>query len=144
MTHAHVTTQPLISRLHAGIEARALTNLPLSGLPLGGRPFGQLRAGERVTVTGDTRVHDGKRWWQVSEIGATGPGGLAWTYECDSTRYYLEPANTGTWYEVRSGDSWSKIAAQFHTTVAALKQANPSLVRRGDIIHPGERMWIPE
>ena len=49
----------------------------------------------------------------------------------------------GQWYVVQPGDSWSAIAAKFRTTVAALQQANPTLKRPQDVIHPGDRMWIP-
>ena len=74
-----------------------------------------------------------------------GESGSAWTYERDAVRYFLEPtqAGDGQWYVVQPGDSWSTIAAKFHTTIATLRQADPSLKRAQDVIHLGDRMWIP-
>jgi len=43
------------------------------------------------------------------------------------------------WYEIRPGDSLGRIARDFGTTVAALRDANGL---RSDVIHPGQRLEI--
>lgn len=45
------------------------------------------------------------------------------------------------WYVVRSGDHLTGIAQRLDTTVDAIKRAN---TLRGDVIHPGQRLDIPE
>jgi membrane-bound lytic murein transglycosylase D len=44
-----------------------------------------------------------------------------------------------TTYSVRSGDSWWAIARRHDTSVDRLRRLNP---RRGDIIHPGDRLVV--
>ena len=59
-----------------------------------------------------------------------------------------EPApaavSCGYWYAVQPGDSWSRVSARTGVSVAALKAANPSLVRPPRYwLYVGDSLWIP-
>jgi D-alanyl-D-alanine carboxypeptidase/D-alanyl-D-alanine-endopeptidase (penicillin-binding protein 4) len=49
--------------------------------------------------------------------------------------------SSGRMYTIRRGDTLSEIAERNHTTVAAIKRANPSL--RADRIQPGKKIRLP-
>jgi peptidoglycan DL-endopeptidase LytF len=54
------------------------------------------------------------------------------------------PPPCGTWYTVRSGDSWFKISRATGVSVSALQAANPGLVRPpSNWLYVGDKMWIP-
>jgi len=44
---------------------------------------------------------------------------------------------------VRRGDSWAVLAGRYGVSVAALQAANPSLVRAGQVLRPGDRVLVP-
>ncbi len=137
--------QPLLTRLQNGAIAVALRNQNVYADPDNDHPLPRgLSAGDQITVVGQSAIGAGQRWWRVRKAGEAG---FAWTAECDQRQYYLEPAiapgETVTTYVVKAGDSWSMIAAQFERAVQTLQQADPALVRPHDVIHPGDRMWIP-
>ena len=57
-----------------------------------------------------------------------------------------KPASTAHWYTVKSGDSLSKIASQFHVSGGwqTLYHTNRSVVGSNpNVIHPGQRLKIP-
>lgn len=51
---------------------------------------------------------------------------------------------TVTYYVVREGDTLSEIAAWFDVSLDALADANRMNVHNRDMIHPGERLRLPE
>eukprot|EP00475_Leptophrys_vorax_P025604 TRINITY_DN3586_c0_g1_i1.p1 TRINITY_DN3586_c0_g1~~TRINITY_DN3586_c0_g1_i1.p1 ORF type:complete len:113 (-),score=3.18 TRINITY_DN3586_c0_g1_i1:317-655(-) len=52
----------------------------------------------------------------------------------------LEHVDGRSYYEVRPGDSLSRIAQQLGTTVEIMMQAN---YLQSDVIHPGQKLWVP-
>ena len=49
----------------------------------------------------------------------------------------------GYYYVVQIGDRWAEIAARNGLTLAQLQAANPTLLRPGDVLWPGDRLFIP-
>ena len=49
----------------------------------------------------------------------------------------------GTYYTVKTGDSWSVISRRTGVSIAALKLANPQALRRHDWVLIGERLCVP-
>lgn len=47
-------------------------------------------------------------------------------------------------YTVKKGDSLSKIAEKFNTTVSAIQNANKSLIKNVNVINVGWKLTIPE
>jgi LysM repeat protein len=52
-------------------------------------------------------------------------------------------ATGGYYYVVQLGDTWTEIAARNGLTYAQLQAANPTLLRPGDVLWPGDRLFIP-
>jgi LysM repeat protein len=66
-----------------------------------------------------------------------------WLYPGERLWIPRPGAQTGTWYTVQAGDSWTTLARRFGMSVRALQQANPQAVRRSGWLYRGERLWIP-
>lgn len=49
----------------------------------------------------------------------------------------------GYWYDVKSGDTWAKVARATGVSMAALWQANPRLLDANRWLYRGQRVWIP-
>lgn len=61
-----------------------------------------------------------------------------------------KPASSGwdatQWYEVKKGDSLSKIAEQFYGDPMLYKkifEANQDIIKDPNLIHPGQKLRIP-
>ncbi len=52
-------------------------------------------------------------------------------------------ATNGYYYVVQMGDTWTEIAARNGLTYAQLQAANPTVLRPGDVLWPGDRLFIP-
>ncbi len=50
---------------------------------------------------------------------------------------------TADYYVVQMGDTWTEIAARNGLTYAQLQAANPTVLRPGDVLWPGDRLFIP-
>ncbi len=66
-----------------------------------------------------------------------------WLYPGERLWIPRPGAQTGAWYTVQAGDSWTTLARRFGMSVRALQQANPQAVRRSGWLYRGERLWIP-
>lgn len=66
-----------------------------------------------------------------------------WLYPGERLWVPRPGAQTGTWYTVQAGDSWTTLARRFGMSVRALQQANPQAIRRSGWLYRGERLWIP-
>ncbi len=53
--------------------------------------------------------------------------------ECNSLEYY----------QVQSGDFWTRLASRFSLTTGELQAANPHLMRSDGVLHPGDRLLVP-
>jgi len=80
------------------------------------------------------------------EIACVGPGGVNFCPDLKvkrrPSRTARSPAPSVQTYVVRPGDSLSKIAQQFGTTVQALMEANP-IIKNPRLIRPGWQLVIP-
>jgi LysM repeat protein len=47
------------------------------------------------------------------------------------------------YYTVGSGEYWTLLAQRFNLTVAELQAANPHIVGRRGVLHPGDRLLVP-
>lgn len=116
--------------------------------------IGRLQPGEEAIIIGDVQCDLAHhiQYWQI----ALSPDFVGWTGECDGANYWLEPVivnrngrQMGYYYQVQPSESWSVIAHALDggleggMTVAQLQALNPELVRPGDVLHVGDRLWIP-
>jgi LysM repeat protein len=53
------------------------------------------------------------------------------------------PAPAGNYYVVQIGDNWSIVAWRNGLTLYQLRAANPQVLRPGDVLWPGDRLFIP-
>jgi LysM repeat protein len=82
----------------------------------------------------------------VGKTGAPGPTGKPPVVPKPGSKPPPKPASTAHYYTVKSGDSLSKIASQFHVSGGwqALYNSNRSAVGSNpNLIHPGLRLKIP-
>lgn len=56
----------------------------------------------------------------------------------------LEATNFDEIYEIRKGDSLSKIAKQYGTTWQKIYEMNKDVIKNPDLIHPGHKIKIPK
>ncbi|MCB0082800.1 MAG: LysM peptidoglycan-binding domain-containing protein, partial [Caldilineaceae bacterium] len=55
----------------------------------------------------------------------------------------VEIDQQGSFYTVRDGDSWMKIANDFDLPLSLLQLVNPDMMRPGLILKPGDELFIP-
>lgn len=56
----------------------------------------------------------------------------------------IEAADFDEMYEIKKGDSLSKIAKQFGTTWQKIHEMNKDTIKNPDLIHPGQKIKIPK
>ena len=56
---------------------------------------------------------------------------------------HMEIDKRGSFYTVRDGDSWMKIANDFDLPINLLQLVNPDVMRPGFILKPGDELFIP-
>lgn len=56
----------------------------------------------------------------------------------------IEAADFDEVYEVRKGDSLSKIASQYGTTWQKIHEMNKDTIRNPDVIFPGQKIKVPK
>lgn len=56
----------------------------------------------------------------------------------------LEATNFDEIYEIKKGDSLSKIAKQYGTTWQKIYEMNKDVIKNPDLIHPGHKIKIPK
>ncbi len=78
-------------------------------------------------------IYAGQRLWI--------PGANATATPIPTPTATSTPTNNGFWYTVQAGDWLGKLAARFHTTVAAIAQANQ--IHNLNWIYVGQRLWVP-
>ena len=96
--------------------------------------------GDHVTVVGNARSQE-EREKLVLLVGNT-----QGTAAVDDQINAAEPAPEATFYEVKSGDTLSKIAKQFYGDANKYPQifeANRPMLKDADEIYPGQRLRIP-
>jgi nucleoid-associated protein YgaU len=96
--------------------------------------------GDRVTVTGsvDTQEHREKIVLLVGNVEGIG--------SVDDRLQVQKPEAEATFYEVKSGDTLSKISKQFYgdaNKYNVIFEANRPMLKDADEIYPGQRLRIP-
>jgi LysM repeat protein len=96
--------------------------------------------GDHVTLVGNARTQE-EREKVVLLVGNT-----QGTAAVDDQINVAQPAPEATFYEVKSGDTLSKISKQFYGDANKYQQifeANRPMLKDADEIYPGQRLRIP-
>ena len=64
-------------------------------------------------------------------------------YRAGDLRLNLEVTGTGEEYEVKPGDSLSKIGARYGVSWKSIYDANKDIIKNPDLIQPGWKLKIP-
>ncbi len=82
----------------------------------------------------------------VAELMRANPQAIhprLWLYRGERIWIPRAGGETGYWYTVRRGDSWTSIARRTGVSVRTLMQANPQAIHARRWLYRGERIWIP-
>jgi nucleoid-associated protein YgaU len=96
--------------------------------------------GEKVTLTGKVQTQEEREKLILLAGNHQGIGSV------DDQLQVAKPEPEGTFYDVKSGDSLSKIAKQFYGDANKYNQifeANRPMLKTADEIYPGQKLRIP-
>jgi nucleoid-associated protein YgaU len=96
--------------------------------------------GEKVTLTGKVETQEEREKLILLAGNHQGIGSV------DDQLQVAKPEPEGTFYDVKSGDSLSKIAKQFYGDANKYNQifeANRPMLKTADEIYPGQKLRIP-
>ncbi|HEV7517156.1 MAG TPA: peptidoglycan-binding protein LysM [Thermoanaerobaculia bacterium] len=96
--------------------------------------------GEKVTLTGKVETQEEREKLILLAGNHHGIGSV------DDQLQVAKPEAAGTFYDVKSGDTLSKIAKQFYGDANKYEQifeANRPMLKSADEIYPGQKLRIP-
>ncbi len=82
----------------------------------------------------------------VAELQRANPQAIHrfyWLYRGERLWIPRPRGESGYWYTVQRGDSWSSISYRTGVSVRDLQRANPQAIHRFHWLYRGERLWIP-
>ncbi len=82
----------------------------------------------------------------VAELQRANPQAIHrfhWLYRGERIWIPRPGGESGYWYTVQRGDSWTSISQRTGISVRRLQQANPQAIHRFYWLYRGERIWIP-
>ena len=136
----------------SGLAILALLVLPFTLLPAraqAAEPTPPACSGETYTV------RQGDTWYSVSRStgvsvavlkqlnpAAVRPNGWLWIGDRLCLAFPRDAAS-GSWYEVKPGDTWNTVSRATGVSVQELWRVNPALANRLYWLYIGQRVWVP-
>lgn len=136
------------AKLFGKTEEEATPDLKASALIAHVQGLGLAFNALTVKVSGDTVIITGETATQAdAEKIALAVGNVEGVGAVDNQMVVAEPAPEARYYEVKSGDSLSKIAKEMYGDMMqypAIFEANKPMLKSEDLIYPGQVLRIPE